>query len=110
MWCQHRAVRYLRLVERDEFVAERRRQREETDRGPTDEVGEHEERHPLGDTRVVGAPRLRGTDRAVDLRVAADDDEERDAVEQHQETHKPCKNHKGRSYRKHTNPARITQV
>ena len=84
-----RPLRYLRLVERDELVAERRREREETDRGPADEVGEHQESHPLGDTRVVGAPRLRGADRAVDLRVAADDDEERDAVEQHQETHKP---------------------
>ena len=90
MWCQHRAVRYLSLVECDEFVAERRSEREETDRGPADEVGEHQERHPLGNAGVVGAPRLRGADRAVDLRVAANDDEERDAVEQHQETHKTC--------------------
>lgn len=57
----------LGLLERDEAEAGRRGEREERDGRPAEEVGEHEQRHALGDARVVRVPRLRAADRAVHL-------------------------------------------
>ena len=36
-------------VQRDEVGSKTRRQSQEGDRGPTDEVGEHQQGHPFGD-------------------------------------------------------------
>jgi len=62
-------------------------QRDERDRRPAQQVGEHEQRHALGDPRVVRVPRLRAADGAVHLQVAAHQYEERHAVDEHQEHH-----------------------
>jgi len=57
------------LLQRHELEPERRRQREEGDRSPAQEVGEHQQRHPLGDPRIVRIPRLRTSNRAVHLPI-----------------------------------------
>ena len=81
---------HLCVVEWDEFVAECGGEGEEADWGPAEEVCEDEEGHALGDARVVRVPGVRTPDGAVNLRVAAHDDEERDSVHEHEEAHKPC--------------------
>lgn len=55
------------LFQRHELDAEGSRQREEGNRCPAEKVGEHQQRHPLGDARIVRVPRLRAPNRAVHL-------------------------------------------
>ena len=48
---------------------------------------EYEQRHALGHAGVVGVPGGGAADGAVHLHVAAQDDDERQAVQEHDEAH-----------------------
>lgn len=55
---QHEDGEHFGLLQGDEVGAGHGRQREEGDRGPADEVGDHQEGHALGDPGVVRVPGL----------------------------------------------------
>ena len=57
------------FLQRHELQPEGGRQREEGDRSPAQEVGEYQQRHPLGDSRIVRVPRLRSPNGAVHLHM-----------------------------------------
>ncbi len=55
---------------------------------PANEVGKNKQRHPLGNSGVVGIPSLGSPDGAVHFQVASHQDRECHAVDQHQKDDK----------------------
>lgn len=80
---QDKHGKHLRLFQRDQLKAERRRQRKERDRRPTQEIGKDQQRHSLGDPRIVAVPGLRTANGTVHLQVAAHQNQKRDTVNEH---------------------------
>ncbi len=97
-------VAYFCLLQGDEMDPKARRQGQEGYGSPANEVGKHlrehtrvkrchglcsrrsyQECHSLGDSGVVRIPRLRASDCAVHLEVAAHEDGEGDPVDEHEE-------------------------
>lgn len=84
---QNEDRKHLCLLQGNQMQSKGSGQRQESNRGPAEEVREHQQCHSLGNPRVIAVPRLRPPNGTVHLQVAAHEDEEGQPVDEHQEDH-----------------------
>lgn len=84
---QHEYRKNFGLLETYQFHSKGCGQGEESYGRPAQEIGEHQQGHPLGYPRVVRVPDLGSPDGAVHLEVASHKDEESNPVDDHEKHH-----------------------